>query len=393
MKQIVPPDGMEQERVSRNWLRKAEILRKMNECNNEHIVRFITAFTRPDFRSVDSHYLVCEWADRGSLQDLLAQSPSPTLGAKLVKQTVTQLLGLATALHRIHDLGFRHGSIKPDNVLRFRPCKDSIIGTLKLGVWGLAGKDYSKPTDSRLQSRQSADTRYRNDALYDPPEVELGVPELLSRLSDIWSMGCVILEMLIWLAYGYESVDRFRRDVRGPYKAALPCYVVGEHEDGKMRAGLRSIVEDWLNYMAEEPIFGEDTALGDLLSLVREDLLIVEVPQGRGRTVYIRGDLDPLETGGDIKLRGDLGPKWPTRHRATTSHLVAALEDVGIPDDEERPDDYWLKEGIERRPAPEFYDAVPKAIKDGLEPQLNQGGFVPDVHQLSIQPYLIVCTV
>lgn len=47
-----------------------------------------------------------------------------------------QLLGLADALDQMHKRNWRHGDIKPENILNFKNC--TIIGQLKLGDMGLA---------------------------------------------------------------------------------------------------------------------------------------------------------------------------------------------------------------------------------------------------------------
>ncbi|KAK3366686.1 hypothetical protein B0T24DRAFT_681890 [Lasiosphaeria ovina] len=45
VKQIVPPDVVERQRIINSWLNETGTLRRMNLGNNEHILRFITAFT------------------------------------------------------------------------------------------------------------------------------------------------------------------------------------------------------------------------------------------------------------------------------------------------------------------------------------------------------------
>ncbi|KAK5654616.1 hypothetical protein OQA88_7246 [Cercophora sp. LCS_1] len=373
--------SVERQRITNSWANEARTLRRMNASKNDHILRFITAFTRCDIGTEKSYYLVFEWADGGSLNSLFTQNPTPTLTAELVKHTATQLLGLAEALKATHDAEIRHGDIKPDNILHFKPTEgNKIIGTLKIGDWGLA-KHHPIATILRLKNKQQTDTRFGTTA-YEPPEVELAELKLLSRQYDIWSMGCVILEIIVWLVYGYEGVHNFRLDVQGPHRESVPFYIIEEVVVGKIkaRAKLQKVVEQWLDFMAKEPVCDADTALGELLNLVRRKLLIVELPPNMGQTVYVKNwdtpsdqstALDPMAGGGikfSLKQATAVGDqtKGLQKHRATSAELVAALgrEDAGILDDSDRPDDYWLKPTLERRPVPRFYNSFPKAIQD-----------------------------
>ncbi|KAK3380589.1 hypothetical protein B0T24DRAFT_571473 [Lasiosphaeria ovina] len=352
VKQIVPPDLIERERIASSWANEAKTLRKMNISHKEHILRFITAFTRPDVGSAKSYYLLFEWADGGCLNDLFATNPKPALTDELVKNTATQLLGLAEALKATHDLDIRHGDIKPANILHFRPTKHRIIGTLKIGDWGLA-KYHPDPTVMRLKNGQPTDTRFGTTA-YEPPEVELA-------------------DIIIWLVYGLEGINNFRTDVQGPYRESVPFYVIEEIQEGTMkaRAKLQRIVEEWMDFIAQEPVCDGDTALGELLTLVRKKLLVVELPPDMGQTVYVK-NWEPDEP----KSSSSLGPqaegvprvsiRAPTatgdklvglqRHRATSAHLVDALGmDGGILDSSDRSEDYWLREAVERRAAPRLY--------------------------------------
>ncbi|KAK3343409.1 kinase-like domain-containing protein [Lasiosphaeria hispida] len=396
VKQIVPPDSVERQRIADSWANEAQTLRRMNVVHSEHIVRFITAFTRLDIGSERSHYLVFEWAEGGNLENLFTQCQNPTLSANLVKQTVRQLSGLAEALRATHELGIRHGDIKPSNVLRFGASEGDILGTLKIGDWGLAK---SHPDATVLRSRRgvATDTRF-GTVLYEPPEVELGQLKLMSRLYDIWSMGCLILEIIVWLVHGYEGVRNLRSDIQGSYRERVPYYVVDEVSDGKLKGKLQDAVEKWMDYMAEEPAFDRDTALGQLLVLVRRRLLVVELPPEMGNTVYAKNwEPDSLDSRAGKNPAFSLRPPTPAgekseksgsprQYRATSAELVAALGLGGIMDASDRPRYYWLNTSAGLRQAPRFYrNANLKALQD------SSGMLTPqDLRPLSINSPTIV---
>lgn len=400
VKEIKAPDPEERKKIISEWAKEAQTLKTMNEQHQHHILRFATAFTRPAVGSDKSCYLIFEWADGGCLESLFQKNPNPVLTGNLVKQTSAQLLGLAKALEATHELAqIRHGDIKPDNILRFKPSSENVVGTLKIGDWGLA-KFHPEATVLRLQKGQPTTNKY-GTVLYEPPEVELGELKLLGRQYDIWSMGCVMLEIIIWLVYGYTSVQRFRSDVRGRYRETVPCYVIEPSRDGQTLKGkLQPIVEGWLAHLAADSVCAEDTALGELIELVRSRLLVVELPPYRGQTVRIKEwEVTEIPGGPRLIVRpptvagGNLAPSNAPlgRHRATSVDLVKALEQ--IMDDEERPEDYWLRYESVRQPPPNFnlaenpLNANPKVFEDAyghLTPELavpkgrHLGGFVED---------------
>lgn len=251
----------------------------MNEMNQDHIVRFLTAFTRRQ-EGGDGYYLMLEWADGGNLRNLWRSHPHPILSSSLIKASIKQLHGLAKALHAAHshnDQGasFRHGDLKPENILRYQG--DSIIGTLKIGNWGKA-RELNKVLGTEL--RMIDTTTYFATRRYEAPEVGisrtyLGQSEVrLSRLYDIWSMGCITLEFLIWLLYGSEGVERFHRELSD----GSPFYQLIE-DNGIRLAEVQAAAVRWMDRMSREPVCSIGSALGRLLELVRTGLLVVKLPR------------------------------------------------------------------------------------------------------------------
>lgn len=111
-------------------------------------------------------------------------APSPTLVAPAVEQR-------KTAWH--HDL-------KPENILFFL---DSCAarGIFRISDWG-SGKVNEYRRTSSIHTRHPIGT-----VTYEPPEA---ISEgSTSRPYDLWSLGCVYLELLIWAVFGPEAVDNF----------------------------------------------------------------------------------------------------------------------------------------------------------------------------------------
>jgi serine/threonine protein kinase len=89
---------------------------------------------------------------------------------------------------------WRHGDVKPGNILRFTdPNSSGWLGTLKLGDLGRA-RQHNVKTQQRKQGTREKFGSWR----YEAPETFTAL-EGRSRLYDIWSFGCVIVDAVIWL--------------------------------------------------------------------------------------------------------------------------------------------------------------------------------------------------
>ncbi|KAF2688472.1 HET-domain-containing protein [Lentithecium fluviatile CBS 122367] len=288
VKEIRPGDAETRKQVATHWESEIKALERMNDLDEEHIVRFVAAFRRchHDAHGGKEHFLIFEWADGGNLWNFWEANPQPVLNGSLVKDATDQLSGLATALWRAHHLGgdasYRHGDLKPANILRFGDEREEAndagalrIGTLKIGDWGEA-KGHNLSTELRL-NRTTA--RYGTQR-YEAPEVTVGVTQRYlnqstkrrSRLYDIWAMGCITLEFIIWLMYGYEGLEQFN----GEFGQSEPFYQV-DKRDKKDVATVHAAVIRWMDHLANEPACATGSALGRLLELVRDRLLVVKL--------------------------------------------------------------------------------------------------------------------
>jgi len=286
----------------------------MNQREQDHIVRFLTAFSRRRQDSKD-YYLMFEWADGGTLRNLWEAYPRPELSAPLVKAAIQQIRGLARALAAAHYLdnrgaSYRHGDLKPANILRFQG--DTIIGRLKIGDWGEA-KEHNNVTEFRFSKTTARYATWR----YAAPEVVVGVdPRYLgqskqrrSRLYDVWAMGCITLEFIIWLLYGFDGLKRFNRE----FPDQSPFYQLGE-ENGERVAKVHDVVTRWMDHIAKERICQLDTALGRLFELVKTGLLVVKLPRRTGTNLRNRSRSSSLP------IRSNSAPS--SSQISTADHLV-----------------------------------------------------------------------
>ena len=136
----------------------------------------------------DLHYIATEYIDGESLRDRLHHSRMQ------LREALEVGIQVASALAAAHQAGIVHRDIKPENIMLRRD------GYVKVLDFGLA-----KLTDTDAKQQESDDTPTRVMVKTDPgvvlgtsfymsPEQARGM-EVDAR-TDIWSLGCVIYEMV-----------------------------------------------------------------------------------------------------------------------------------------------------------------------------------------------------
>ncbi|MFZ5918124.1 MAG: protein kinase domain-containing protein [Chloroflexota bacterium] len=124
-----------------------------------------------------SYYLVLEYANEGTVADLLQRQ-----GRLAVRQALELGLAAARALEIVHAEGILHGDIKPSNILLVRDRKGV---TAKLADFGLA---------RGITGAEDAPGDFFGSVLYAPPEQLHG--GTIDRRADLYALGAVLYEML-----------------------------------------------------------------------------------------------------------------------------------------------------------------------------------------------------
>jgi serine/threonine protein kinase len=238
------------------------VLRQISALGHHHLLKAITTFERGETR-----YLLFPWADGGDLREFWMQGDvirPPTEG--LILEALGQLLGLADAILWLHHLKLSHGDVKPENILRFED--GTVVGNLRLGDMGLA-KQHALETQLRRHGTTTVFTTPR----YQPPEVATLPKEPRSRSYDVWSLGCIYLEFMIWLLHGPDDLRDFDARLRDNYSLASGFYVL---ETPLRAARLHDEVKRELEFILHHQRCGENTALGDLAGFVQARMLDVD---------------------------------------------------------------------------------------------------------------------
>ncbi|KAI0176645.1 kinase-like domain-containing protein [Pestalotiopsis sp. NC0098] len=196
-------------------------LKRLGNNENPHIIQLLTTF-----HYQDDYNLVFQWADGGNLFDFWTAFPEPHYPPRdhgLCKWLANQLTGLASALSLIHkcevdpraanmsDLNSRgvrqkygtHGDLKPENILWFKSVPNSEgpqdLGTFKISDFGLTS--FHSLESRQLFVPQGVSASYR------APEYDLD--GRISQKYDMWSLGCVLTELLTWFLLGSAGVSAF----------------------------------------------------------------------------------------------------------------------------------------------------------------------------------------
>lgn len=193
-------------------------LEPFRDAKIRHIIRLLASITMGTRR-----YLIFPWAT-GDLRLFFQKQEKFPDRMQLTLWIAEQTAGLARALSQIHEDMIKdrapykdspiteavfglHGDIKQSNILWFDSSSSDTahgLGYLVLADFGQA-HSHRKGTRSRVEATNLAVT-----ATYRAPEFDTS--PIISRKADIWSLGCVFLETVIWLLEGRDAMrDEFTR--------------------------------------------------------------------------------------------------------------------------------------------------------------------------------------
>ncbi|CAH8362704.1 unnamed protein product [Eruca vesicaria subsp. sativa] len=157
-----------------------------------------------------------EYAAGGSLTSFIE---TKSLTDTMIRDFTRMIL---QGLVSIHDLGYVHCDLKPDNLLLF-PLDDvkEVSYELKISDFGLSTREGVAPDFWKFES-----CPYVGTPLYMSPEsVQYGVVE---KSLDLWSLGCVVLEMYTgkpaWTCQNSTELLGLLLDEEAPeIPETLPC--------------------------------------------------------------------------------------------------------------------------------------------------------------------------
>jgi serine/threonine protein kinase len=141
---------------------------------------------------------------------------------------------LANALSFIHGTSIIHGDLKPENVLVFKEPNND-LPTFKIADFGHSVLDDKAHKGGKLAAGTSA---YSLNPGYSAPEVwqrQRSVTDLYA--CDVWALGCILLELNIFLTVGLLGLERLKAS-----KVGLINGIVTEtfHDGLRLKPGIET---------------------------------------------------------------------------------------------------------------------------------------------------------
>ncbi len=197
------------------------MLNRLSGIIHKHIITLLMSFSQER-----TYYFLFPLAEcdldryfRGVAREPPIKDAS-AIDAGMMRWFSSQVLGIMEATSFLHnarllppgsqpaDIKYgRHGDIKPQNILWFPTPDDSnnprgILVITDLGC----GKFNSTQSRSNIPNKGIQHTPD-----YRPPECDLE-GGTISRLWDVWTLGCLFLEMVCWLLGGQAARDAFEAE-------------------------------------------------------------------------------------------------------------------------------------------------------------------------------------
>ncbi|KAF5593781.1 serine threonine kinase [Fusarium subglutinans] len=196
------------------------IYEKLHDKSNDSIVRHIASF---HFQHNHKFVIVLEYAAHGSLLDYLQKTPQPITpdDFALFWGRLIQLLDALHTLsdiyrqsHSLHEsLAGVHQDIHPGNILVFpgTDSKSSFNVHFKITDFGLGEMGRISGLNDALASSSTGNRMYISPEAFANFAVQDRVRTVISPATDIWSLGAVFSDVLIWTIAGEAGRERYRR--------------------------------------------------------------------------------------------------------------------------------------------------------------------------------------
>ncbi|KAB1214469.1 Mitogen-activated protein kinase kinase kinase ANP1 [Morella rubra] len=182
--------------------------------------------------------LLLEYASGGTLAESIEKSSGSGLPESDVKRYTRSIL---KGLGHIHDCGYVHCDLKPENVLLVPAVNGSGNLVAKIGDFGLA-----KRSAQRKKRRLDLNLYLRGTPPYMAPETV--IDNVQEPPSDIWALGCVVCKMLS----GNSPWDR-AEELSTEYLFRL---IGDERELPKIPSGVSDEARDFLKAcLVRKPIY------------------------------------------------------------------------------------------------------------------------------------------
>ncbi|KAG5660422.1 hypothetical protein KAF25_003028 [Fusarium avenaceum] len=221
--------------LRRSWTQEFNAFVSIDSC--EHIVQYLGSFEQNH-----RYFIMLEHAGGGSLQHLFSQDVRPTTFEQCM-YFWRGLMGLTKAINTIQNLGggphtqrtgFAHRDINPANILVFPGENEMFSSGFKMKL-----ADFDTATSIHRIADQPF-THQDNDGnrTYCAPEASRTYEEeerdvkQVHVASDVWSLGCVVSDSIIWVSGGMAALKSALSDRSTEIKKFHSAIIGSGHEQG-----------------------------------------------------------------------------------------------------------------------------------------------------------------
>ncbi|CAM1510687.1 Fc.00g010220.m01.CDS01 [Cosmosporella sp. VM-42] len=263
--------------------------------------------------------------------DQYLEKVEPGWSFDTVQWVSQQLSGIIGALDTIHNPRHlhhgpvrrwgRHGDIKRDNILCFKSSQTQARGMLVISDFGLSAFNRDTSRSNIPNQKVPPVPGYR------PPEcdVEGGT---ISRDYDIWTVGCLFLELLTWLLGGTKSVAEFEDKRMTQYITGAKnniFFILKKDKEGNYVAQVKPEVTNWIDSLRSHR--NCSNFVHDCLDIIDGQMLIVlSTEKRRSASGALRNEFDAIRLKCDEEAYCKQGCPKPALQRATTAVEVPLNE-------------------------------------------------------------------
>jgi len=264
-------------------------LKQIKDLKHPHLVELLASCQKGSFRC-----FIFPWASGGDLWNFWKDKDQSPRTSDSVLWMLEQVLGLIDAIRVMHEKNIRHGDIKPQNILHFTGPVEKVGKRGRLVLADLGVSKYHGEHSTGL--RNAPTDTVEVTILYEAPEAEYDRRKRLprSRRYDMWSSGCMLLEFIVWLLYGFNAVDTFRSR-RFAVSKEDPITPPGSffQKNSKGHFKINPMVLKAMEILRKDPRCKQGTTLEELLTLIEGQLLQID-PKKRVEATELHSTLQGI---------------------------------------------------------------------------------------------------
>ncbi|KAF4456655.1 GTP-binding protein YchF [Fusarium austroafricanum] len=269
IKTLHTTDGNTKQTFQAEW----DMLKRFSGLVHPHLVTVLGAFSQEEKWSFIFPSAACNL-------DQYLEVTSPPQGKRGAFWISDQIRGLTGALDTIHNPTHlhqnatkkygRHGDIKCDNILCFKKSGIEAEKILVISDFGLSAFNSDKSRSNIPNGKVPPVPGYR------PPECDIE-GGTISRAFDIWTLGCLFLELITWFLGGYKYIEEFNDKrttvfITGSKNDIFFALKRGQKE-GSYVAQVKPEVSNWILKLRCHPDCSE--FLHDCLDIIEQEMLVV----------------------------------------------------------------------------------------------------------------------